>query len=292
MKKLCILLSLLSLLVLLTSCVSFGSSFYFYDNADMYTAGSGSADKNEISRIEIDWIDGEVIVEYADTEEITFSDGDSYVGDDKMHYAVMGSTLKIKYCGSGIKIDAPKDKTLTVRIPEGLDGISLDVECVSSELTVGDLSLRSLDAETVSGNVYINKTVIEHDLSVSGVSAKLSLLDVSAPSSISLETVSGKVAASFLSKIDELELDTVSGDGELTFTYLPNEADLDTTSGDISLIFSRNDGFTLELDKVSGDIVTDIDLTLRRGEYIYGDGGKDINVDTVSGDLKLELFYD
>jgi DUF4097 and DUF4098 domain-containing protein YvlB len=171
-------------------------------------------------------------------------------------------------------------------IPEAT---SVRLESVSGTIQIGN-HLNQVDTKTVSGNIKLRnirgnieaKTTsgevsgqeINGDIKASSVSGGLAFLDSQGGLSY-LHTTSGKIRAE-LKFIDKdasgMSLSTVSGDITL---YLPEDASFDlnisTVSGEI------NSGFKVLIDSVSK----------RRLQGEVGDGGINIELKTVSGDISL-----
>jgi DUF4097 and DUF4098 domain-containing protein YvlB len=89
--------------------------------------------------------------------------------------------------------------------------------------------------------------------------------------------VSGDVVAS---------IESLTGAGSLSFK---------TVSGDVTLELPRNLDADLSMTTVSGNVDSEFEMTLggrrsRRGlEARIGRGGRDLDVSTVSGDLRLRM---
>jgi len=114
-------------------------------------------------------------------------------------------------------------------------------------------------------------------------------------SDVDLSTVNGDIYASTSGRA---WANTVSGDIEVEMGSLAwDEMDYNTVSGDITLWLPHDFGADLRFNSISGDLRSDFDLILqgrqnRRwvGSNIrgtIGDGGRDLNVQTVSGNLDL-----
>lgn len=171
-------------------------------------------------------------------------------------------------------------------IPEAT---SVRLESVSGTIQIGDhlnrvyvktvsgkIKLRNIrgniEAKTTSGKVSGHE--INGDIKASSVSGDLAFLDSQGGLSY-LHTTSGKIRAE-LKVIDKdasgMSLSTVSGDITL---YLPEDAsfdlDISTVSGEI------NSGFKVLIDSVSK----------RKLQGEVGDGGINIELETVSGDISL-----
>lgn len=101
-----------------------------------------------------------------------------------------------------------------------------------------------------------------------------------------LETVSGDITVQALSS-REIELDTVSGWARITLDEAPAEFKSDSVSGDVTLFWPAGEGFTAELETVSGNLESDFAVTSQKDRLIYEDGRAEIQGDSVSGSLHI-----
>lgn len=265
--------------------ISFGISSYKYENANKYTAGNGSA-KN-VTEIDIDWINGDVKVEYSsDMSEIEFSESyeENIDSELKMHWWVDGSTLKIKFAESGAKLKGELNKLLTVKVPYELAGISITT--VSADIATEIITAKEAEFDTVSGEIS-TPMCFYNEIDADSVSGDIHI-QTNAEADIDIDTVSGYVTVS--SGIKELSIRTVSGNAEVYSYNAEYDAEFDTTSGDIIVHVTENTGLELEFDTVSGDFESDVELSYKDGKYKRGDKGAKIEVDTVSGNCTVRLY--
>ena len=112
---------------------------------------------------------------------------------------------------------------------------------------------------------------------------------------ISAGTVSGDVRLEGLRATGEVSATTVSGDVSARLDALAAGTDLElkTVSGDVSLAMPRTAGFNLDMSTVSGDLESDFPLAMR-GRFNrrsiraqVNNGGSDLRVSTVSGDVRI-----
>lgn len=264
--------------------IEFGA-YYRYENANKYTAGNGSA-KN-VSEIDIDWISGDVTIEYSsDVSEVEFSE--SYEKDIdselKMRWWVDGETLKIKFAESNAKLTGELRKTLTVEVPYELAGISITT--VSANITTEVITAEEAEFDTVSGNITTPMCFYK-EVEADSVSGDIHI-QTNADADIDIDTVSGYVTV--LSGIKDLSVSTVSGNAEVYSYSADYDAEFDTTSGDVIIHVMENTGLELEFDTVSGDFESDIEMSYKDGKYKRGDKGAKIDVDTVSGNCTVRLY--
>ena len=130
-----------------------------------------------------------------------------------------------------------------------------------------------VSAASVSGNVSV--TGAQGDVRATTVSGDVRL-DKLRATSVHATSVSGGV---------EVHVDAFTGNGDLDFT---------SVSGSVTLYVPRNFEADLTMSSVSGDVDSDFALTvgttrMRRGsvDARIGNGGRRLNVHTVSGNLRL-----
>lgn len=225
-----------------------------------------------VREIDIEWTAGYVTIIPTDSDgdNIEFWESLNQRLDDKncLSYEIKDGKLTIKYTAraSGT-LDLAKD--LTVCLPASLMATleELDIETVSAEVFMEDLTVGKLDVETTSGPCT---------LSGGGVCAEA---DIS--------TVSGNIAADGWES-RSWDVETTSGDVLLSPANFPEEVDIETTSGSIDLFLPTEDSFALTWATVSGQLNSGYnDLTFDGKVYRHGSGGPVFEVSTVSGDLSI-----
>ena len=134
-----------------------------------------------------------------------------------------------------------------------------------------------IDATSVSGNVDVAGA--QGDVRASSVSGGVRLDGLRA-TSIEARTVSGEIVAG---------VESLSGNGPLSFK---------SVSGDVKLDLPRNLDADLSMSSVSGQLDSEFQMTLggrtsrRRIEARIGRGGRELNLTTVSGDVRLKMHRD
>ena len=137
-----------------------GWTNYRYDDS-AYKVGEGSIAAPNIESIDLDWIDGNVSVVICQDAYISITESAPADLTDKtrVHWSVSedGKSLSIKYRASSSFFGTNKDKEkdLILRIPEKLLGQlkNLNINAVSSNVTVSDIIIDNIDIQTASGNV-------------------------------------------------------------------------------------------------------------------------------------------
>lgn len=243
----------------------------------------------EISTVKIDWVSGSVKIVKSAGDTISFSESASggIEKDEALVYSVDGNTLNISCCEGfnsiGFAINTGCiDKELVLSIPVGLR--NLRIETTSAYVDISDLGLENeLYVSTTSGDVNVSSSECV-SVSLNSTSGKLDFSGSCAD--IHASTISGKI--SFSGSCGEFEADSTSGKVEAAFLSMPREIDADTVSGAVHFGFPADASFELEYDTVSGGLDCDFPVSMRDGDYHVGTGGAEINVDTVSGGLKIE----
>lgn len=223
-----------------------------YDHAAQYKPGSEPI-ASEISKLEIDWISGSVAIESYDGTELTFAETSekALTEETTMHYWLQeGGHLHIQFGKSGAKFKN-FDKQLTVKIPASwkLDKIELDV--VSSDVTVNGIVCNEFELDGVSADVDIRASAMKE---------------------VEMNTVSGNLNADFSGADAEACLDKLS---------------LESVSGSASLVLPESWGFSAEMESVSGKVNCPFATKVEKGEYTYGDGRIEIEMESVSGSLTI-----
>ena len=139
-----------------------GWTNYRYDD-NAYQTGEGTIAAPNLERIDLDWIDGNVTVVICQDAYVSVSESAPAELTEKtqLHWFVSedGKTLSIKYRGSSSFFGTNKDKEkdLILRIPEKLIGQlkTLNINAVSSNITVSNILVDNMDVKTASGNVTI-----------------------------------------------------------------------------------------------------------------------------------------
>jgi DUF4097 and DUF4098 domain-containing protein YvlB len=173
----------------------------------------------------------------------------------------------------------------------GVQG-DLNVESVSGDVEIHNVGKR-LWAKSVSGDISVTQGQI--DVEAKTVSGDVTLSDLAGR--LSAGSVSGNIRLQ-RTRSSRVDLETTSGDVEM-------DADLEkggnyrinSHSGYIALRLSRNASFEISARTFSGQLDTDLPLTVttpetgrRHGRTLrgkYGSGEATIDVETFSGDVRL-----
>lgn len=139
-----------------------GWTNYRYDDS-AYRAGEGTIPAPGVERIDLDWIDGNVTVVICQDAYISVSETApaALTENTRVHWFVSedGKSLSVKYRGSSSFFGSTKDKNkdLILRIPEKLIGQlqTLNINAVSSNVTISDVIVENINVKTTIGNVNL-----------------------------------------------------------------------------------------------------------------------------------------
>lgn len=228
---------------------------------------AGSVAASEIRELDIEWVAGSITINTADTDQISFSENTGLADKDKLVWKQSGNKLTIQFCKPkivfGLNSDFPKDLVITV--PNDWNASELNIDSVSANIDIQRLNTGKLDLVNVSGTC--------------------TLTDCSA-SDVDLETVSGQL--NYTGSLTSVNLESVSADCFLTLNTGVRDIRMEAVSGDLTLYLPEEQGFTAEIDGISGDITTDFATTSSGGKHTYGDGSCRIDAECVSGNIIIK----
>ena len=126
-----------------------------YANADKYTIGDTTV-TGRVENLFVDWTSGEVNIEYHAGEEIFISEtaNKALAEDDKLRWWLDGTTLRIRYAKSGLRLSFNLEKKLTVSLPEGTVLNSADLSTTSGDLKIPALAADEIRLGSTSGNIF------------------------------------------------------------------------------------------------------------------------------------------
>ena len=267
---------------------SVGLSSFRYDQAEQYTAG-GAVLSDTVERVEIHWLSGSVAVETHGENTISFSEEANrrLTGDTCLYYRLDGTTLVIQFCRSGKWALNDLQKELTVLLPEELLLKELEVDSVSAELCADGVSVEAVELNTVSGEIRLQNCGVTNQAKLDTVSGSVEAELAQPLESLYAGTVSGNVEVT-APEVTSFQADTTSGSVFLAADTAPEELDVDTVSGSVTLRLPESAGFTLDFDTVSGEYTSELPCAVKDNCCVCGDGSGDYEIDTTSGDVRIE----
>lgn len=294
MKKVMVLLFTAALCALLlcgcrmSARSSVGLSSFRYDHAEQYTGG-GATLTDVVERVEIHWLSGSVAVQAHGKNTISFSEeaNRKLTEDDCLYYRLDGTTLLIQFCRSGRWDLNGLEKDLTVLLPEELLLKDLKIDSVSAEIAAEGIGTEEADLNTVSGDIRLTDCIITKLAELDTVSGAAAAELTQPLESLRAGTVSGRVEIA-APEIGAFHGDSTSGAVSLAVDIAPRELDIDTVSGDVILSLPEEADFALEVDTVSGNFSSELPCAQKNGRYLCGSGTGIYEIDTTSGDIRLQ----
>ena len=267
---------LLSLLILILASIligvlvghkylTSGEFAAFFGEVEGTAASEGSVSAEEVKRIELNWVSGDVTIVRADVTDISFREDAGLKEKDMMVWSQNGDKLVIHSSRVKVQIGVHKSKDLVITIPM-------------------DYNFNDLTISTVSANFKAD-SLTANSVTIQGVSGKCTFNGDNAFGTMNVETVSGDVT--FNGTLRELTCEGVSANFRGYFTETPNSIQVDGVSSDIDITLPADAGFTAELDTLNGHFNSDFSTTSSGDRYICGNGQCTIEVDGVSGDINI-----
>lgn len=212
--------------------------------------------ENDTTKIDIDLNHFNLMLSPSDNDQLiinTLEDARAYVLVEKK-----GNKLHIeeKTKFSGIKHFFTKTNdsfAIEVKIPEGLPLNNLNLESVSGNITISDLNLEGVktDIETVSGEVKLeNLTTRKSNLET--VSGCIEINDVTTEK-LDIETISGEVALVEITS-PAISIDTVSGNVDAEINGAEEEYRISIESLTKEVVYRKNQAKYLDMESISGKL--------------------------------------
>jgi len=133
-----------------------------YDNAELYAiASEGSMETQKVREIQIEWVNGDITVQYGDQDQITWKE--SYSSGEpsdanRMRYYLDEDELKLAFCAAGTQGFKGKSrnikKELIVTLPQAWKLNELDIDNVNGTITTL-VNTNDINIEIVNGSSYI-----------------------------------------------------------------------------------------------------------------------------------------
>ena len=264
-------------------------SVYSYDNAEKYTMG-GTTLTDTVEKIDINWIGGDVKVNYHSKDSVVFSEkcAQTLNEDNTLYYWLENETLHIMYGKSGKWDPSGLKKELTVWLPEESILSELNVDVTSANVVIDGIVADEADFDSISGDIELKQAKFSDSVEVDTTSGGLTAVLVGKLHEMDIDTISGGMEVSAES-IEAFDADSTSGDIKLTVSSVPDSVDVDTISGDAEMILPKEAEFTVELDSMSGTFESGFATRMNEKKYIVGDGSNRYKFDTTSGDVKIKM---
>ena len=230
-----------------------------------------SLDPRQIREIGIEWAAGSITIQPAEVDSIQISEAAVSESKYAMVWKQSGDKLTIRYSENngldfhfGITINDVISKDLTILVPLGWECDSLEVDAASATLGVKNLTIREVDFDGASGVCTFENCVIDQ---------------------LDLDTASGDIY--FTGTLETLDCDAASASVIAVFDNVPSRIDMDSMSGDLDITLPSDAGYTVTMDALSSDFISDFSCSQRGDSYYYGNGKCQISMDAMSGDVYL-----
>jgi len=233
------------------------------------TAPVQSFPSSDISRLEIEWVAGDITILAKDgIDQISVQE--EAVSDSRyiMEWRQSGSTLKIKFFEEtqlriGTSVDISKD--LVIEVPADWICEELELDVAAANLELHDLTIHKVDFDGASGTCDI-------------VNCNVNDLD--------MDAASGDVT--FRGSLSTLDFDAASASFIGEFQNTPSWIDMDGMSGNLDIALPEDTGYTISVEGMSSTLRSDFQGTeIHNGSHVYGDGRCRIQVDGMSCDVTI-----
>lgn len=258
----------LALLAPFFVCCGTDSAYRYerYDDAELYASGDVALDAEGISKVEIDWIGGNVeVAQGAGTEIAAYEETRSGGEAERMHYYRDGNVLKIRYCSSGHRGKIEENmKHLRLEIPKGM---ALEIDSEKADVFVDDIEVNKFSVETDSGSVEIERLICTE---------------------AEIETESGHVD---VGEIKAQTLHAESETGSIQFGVSDClTAEIESERGDVMIYLLEEVGLKIRFETKNGSLQTERAYEQADGEYVFGNGAEKtcgVKVKTPRGNLYI-----
>lgn len=254
-----------------------------YEDAEKYTSGNFSYAAQGITRVEADWVAGNITVVQSGEDTLTVTETGDLTEEQRLHWLLEDGVLKIQYCASGYTGTFPvQSKALTLEVPVGID---LSIDSVSGQISLGGGNFGVLNLDSTSGKIDFG-TVYAEVCKMDTVSGDITGDSLLCEKSLKADTTSGRVGIDWL-EAPEAEVETVSGNIEIKLCR-GQEMEIQSVSGSITLTLEETlGGAAVSFESVSGSFHGN-GYKVEGGRYIFGDGTCHIEAETTSGSLSVK----
>ncbi len=281
MKKIFVVLCLLVMALTFTGC-SGVIRMHSYKNSEKYSVGNKEY-SGEIKKLNIDWYVGRVKIVISD--KISISENSNDLKDkQKVHSYFEDGVLDVKFWESGYsaKIN-DADKHVTIEIPNGVD---ISINSISALITTDDIENNNIDIKTVSGNIDIS-SLVSKSVNIYSVSGSITI-DKVVCDKLEMESVSGGIET-LDTTTKNIKVNTVSGKIYVSLRDFI-DADFDSVSAKVNVKLLDELGMMIKFKTTSGELIVDnenISFKIVDKKYKIGDGSRNLDVKTTSGDFHL-----
>lgn len=258
--------------------IGFNSSMA-YRNADRYQAGGAEIKGDEVSNLEVNWIDGSVEIEVYDGDTIQFSETSrsNLEEKEKLQYYNDKGRLIIQYQKPNKKFfsfgSGNMNKELTIKIPVATAkrmGV-VEVDTISTDSRIHGIMADKIELDSTSGDFEVVSCYTKK-FAFDSTSGSLTGKSLIVEGELDTDTINGDVEVE--GSIQKANLGSTSGDIHIDSDICPDKVVTDTINGDVILVIPENDGFTYEKDTINGSLECEFQVTQRDDEGTYKPANK------------------
>ena len=159
-----------------------GEMKFSYEHPERYQMGDAVLNQT-INEIDINWLEGDIDIVYADHPEVRVYEKTDSLLDDSLRmrwYVDDEGCLDIRFCKSGCySIERLKsinyNKRLTIEVPRGMVLNEIDMSLVSAFVNIDSVACQELNVDGVAFGVTAYYPTLPNEISLDGVDCHLNL---------------------------------------------------------------------------------------------------------------------
>ena len=222
----------------------------------------------DVSALDIDWSSGTITIQAGDVDAIWIREDGAEDEDHALCWKIRNGKLNIQSFRKrrfwGIQLGSDSSKDLTITFPRDWVCHELELDTASADVFARDLTVYEVDVDSASTDMLFENCAVQE---------------------LDIDTASGSV--DYSGTLQELDMDAASGDFSGSLSNTPKELQMDSASGSLELVLPSDAGFTINMDSLSNDFVTDFKTTRRDGRCICGDGRCEIDISGMSSGVTI-----
>jgi len=238
---------------------------YKYDNGERFTAGNTTISV-PVKNMDIDWVNGNVTVDYHDDDTVLISETSKMALDDytRLHWCMDGDKLIVKFAKSGARIRPDLGKDIVITLPRSAVTESAVIDNTTGDIFVKGGSWSALGLSCTTGSVNLSADSVD-DLTAHSTTGNVNI-DVMSTGTADLHCTTGDV---------------------ILVTSCFDSLKAKTTTGDIRAKLPEKLGFTATLSATTGDVSCAIPHTNSDKTYTVGDGSRTVEMKATTGNVSI-----
>lgn len=234
--------------------------------------GNYSISSKDITELNIDWVDGNIIIEPYDGSKIKFKETSTTKINEKnaLIYKKKKNSLTINHSpshfGASFSIFNQKTKNLHIYLPEDIALNQIKINIVDSNTSIKNLDFSSLIVDDVDGNLTLSSVIIDN-LDYESVDGNLTIKD---------------------SQTKDFKMESISGSMDVALTHCPESIYFDSVDGDANIYLPDDSEFTVDMDFIDGDFNSDFNSTIKDNSFTTGSGSSKFTLETIDGSVNIK----